>query len=313
MGKIELTTDFVRVAVSGQTADGRTISPDHLKQMAETYDREKYTAQIWLEHSRWSPPFGQVVELQAIEAGDKVELFARLAPTKEMIDLNQKGQGIFTSVEITPNFADSGKAYLTGLAITDSPASLWTTALNFSRLGSKEIIVGENLPMAFNLQKEHEKVNKEQVKKSFFSWLFGTEEAEVTTETKQNTEKFANQGTPEPQGTTEEMNANDMQKIAAVAAAAVAQVFASQTTQANTYAKSKHNAEEPEKEETVTISKEEYEELKGKAEKADKTDDLEERLSQLEGKFSLAVNTPATQVPAGVGATADNFNINTAI
>ncbi len=311
MAKIELTTNFVRVAVSGTTADGRTISPDHLKEMAEAYDREKYTAQIWLEHSRWSPPFGQVVELQAIEAGDKVELFAKLAPTKEMIELNQKGQGIFTSVEITPNFADSGKAYLTGLAITDSPASLWTTALNFSRLGSKEIIVGENIPMTFNLQQASDKMNKEQVKKNFFSWLFGTDEAEAEAKT-ENTEKFANQGNLEPQGKTEEMNEKDIHKIAAVTAAAVAQVFASQTTPANTYAK-KHNAEEPEKEETVTISKEEYEELKGKAEKADKTDDLEARLSQLEGKFSLAVNTPATQVPAGVGATADNYNICTAV
>lgn len=307
MGKTELITDFVRVAVSGQTADGRTISPDHLKEMAETYNREKYTAQIWLEHSRWSPPFGQVVELQAIEAGDKVELFARLAPTKEMIDLNQKGQGIFTSVEITPNFADSGKAYLTGLAITDSPASLWTTALCFSRLGSKDIIVGANLPMTFNLKQESEKVNKEQVKKSFFSWLFGTEEAETKAE--EHTEKFANQGNQEPKGTTEEMKNDDIQKIAAAAAVAVAQVFASQTTPAQTYAK--HSAEEETgEEETVTISKAEYDELKGKAEK---NDEIEERLSQLESKFSIAVNQPATVLPNGTGETAENFNIQTAV
>lgn len=305
MGKTELITDFVRVAVSGQTADGRTISPDHLKEMAETYNRKKYTAQIWLEHSRWSPPFGQVVELQAIEAGDKVELFAKLAPTKEMIDLNQKGQGIFTSVEITPNFADSGKAYLTGLAITDSPASLWTTALCFSRLGSQDIIVGANLPMAFNLKQEDEKVNKEQVKKSFFSWLFGTEEAKA----EEHAEKFANQGNQEPKGTTEEMKNDEIQKIAAAAAVAVAQVFASQTTPAQTYAK--HSAEdETGEEETVTISKAEYDELKGKAEK---NDEIEERLSQLESKFSIAVNQPATVLPNGTGAPTDHFNIQTAV
>ncbi|MFP3534503.1 GPO family capsid scaffolding protein, partial [Burkholderia sp. SIMBA_042] len=39
----------------------------------------------------------------------------------------------FTSVEIQPNFADTGKPYLRGMAVTDDPASLGTEALHFCR------------------------------------------------------------------------------------------------------------------------------------------------------------------------------------
>src|SRR5262249_53208173 len=41
-------------------------------------------------------------------------------------------QKVFTSIEVSPEFADSGKAYLFGLAVTDSPASLGTSMLAFS-------------------------------------------------------------------------------------------------------------------------------------------------------------------------------------
>ena len=46
-------------------------------------------------------------------------------------ELWDEGQKIYSSMEIMSNFADTGKAYLVGLAITDTPASLGTTA-NFS-------------------------------------------------------------------------------------------------------------------------------------------------------------------------------------
>ncbi|PNB14442.1 GPO family capsid scaffolding protein, partial [Pseudomonas sp. DP16D-E2] len=42
-------------------------------------------------------------------------------------------QKLFTSIEIQPEFADTGKPYLRGLAITDDPASLGTQPLHFSR------------------------------------------------------------------------------------------------------------------------------------------------------------------------------------
>ncbi len=48
------------------------------------------------------------------------------------MELVKKGQKLFTSMEVSPKFADTGKAYLVGLAATDDPASLGTEMLTFS-------------------------------------------------------------------------------------------------------------------------------------------------------------------------------------
>ncbi|SFQ38456.1 Phage capsid scaffolding protein (GPO) serine peptidase [Pseudomonas sp. NFPP07] len=71
---------------------------------------------------------------EAVEINDekKLALFAQLEPNEALLALNKQGQKVYTSVEINPSFADTGKAYLVGLAITDTPASLGTEALQFS-------------------------------------------------------------------------------------------------------------------------------------------------------------------------------------
>jgi hypothetical protein len=46
--------------------------------------------------------------------------------------MNKAGQKLYTSIEISPNFAGTNKAYLVGLAVTDSPASLGTEMLAFA-------------------------------------------------------------------------------------------------------------------------------------------------------------------------------------
>lgn len=129
-------TDWRVIGVSGETADGRTISAKELKEMAEQYDPEIYGARINLEHMNFLFPdfaggYGDVVELKAAPwAKDetKTALLAKLNITESLQKLWDSGQKIYTSMEITPRFADTKKAYLTGLAITDTPASLGTTA-----------------------------------------------------------------------------------------------------------------------------------------------------------------------------------------
>ena len=49
-----------------------------------------------------------------------------------MLALHNAGQKLFTSIEVNPNFADTGKAYLVGLAFTDTPASLGTQIMEFA-------------------------------------------------------------------------------------------------------------------------------------------------------------------------------------
>ncbi|MNC53247.1 Phage capsid scaffolding protein (GPO) serine peptidase [compost metagenome] len=46
--------------------------------------------------------------------------------------MNKAKQKIYTSIEIDDSFADTGEAYIVGLAVTDSPASLGTDVLAFS-------------------------------------------------------------------------------------------------------------------------------------------------------------------------------------
>lgn len=129
-----LVSDWKRVATSGKTADGRTIDPQDLRDMANAYDPAIYTAVIWFEHIRYMGNFGSVVEVKAEDLdGGKVALFAKLSPNDRLLQLNKEAQKLFTSIEIQPEFADTGKPYLRGLAITDDPASLGTEPLHFSR------------------------------------------------------------------------------------------------------------------------------------------------------------------------------------
>ena len=129
-------TDWRVIGVSGETADGRTISAKELQEMAEQYDPEIYGARINLEHMNFLFPdfaggYGDVIELKAepwAKDETKTALLAKLNITDSLQKLWDSGQKIYTSMEITPRFADTKKAYLTGLAITDTPASLGTTA-----------------------------------------------------------------------------------------------------------------------------------------------------------------------------------------
>lgn len=132
---------FFRVAVEGKTCDKRTIERSWLLDAAATYDPVKYRARVWLEHIRGMAPdsqfgaYGDVVglktEIVVIDGVERVALYAQVKPSPSLVALNKNNQKLFSSVEIDPDFADSGRAYLVGLAVTDSPASLGTEALAF--------------------------------------------------------------------------------------------------------------------------------------------------------------------------------------
>lgn len=134
----KFASKWFRVATAGATVDGRTISADHLKQMAKNYKRDLYGARVWLEHLRGVLPdsvfkaLGDVTALKTEEVDGKTRLFAQIEPLPSLVAMNKAGQKIFTSIEIEPKFADTGEAYFMGLAVTDSPASLGTEALSFS-------------------------------------------------------------------------------------------------------------------------------------------------------------------------------------
>ena len=133
---------FFRVAVEGATTDGRNIERNWLTEIVETYNREKYGARIFIEHIRgYNPEYGframgDVLAVKTdtvkIDGKDHLALFAQIQPTDEMVALTKAGQKIYSSIEVSPDFMGSGKAYLSGMGITDSPASLGTEVLAFA-------------------------------------------------------------------------------------------------------------------------------------------------------------------------------------
>lgn len=151
---------FFRVAVQGATVDGRTIDGKWLEEMAATYNRSTYAARVNLEHIRGIAPlgsnnspfgaYGDILSVKTesvdIELGGKTEkrlaLFAEIEALDPLVELVRKGQKLYTSIEVNPSFADTGKAYLMGLAVTDTPASLGTEMLEFSAK------MGANSPLA---------------------------------------------------------------------------------------------------------------------------------------------------------------------
>lgn len=138
----KIRSKMFRIAVEGGTTDGREIQRSWIEDMAATYSPDTYGARLNCEHIKGLAPdsvfgsYGDVISLKAEEveiAGvKKLALFAQIDPTESLVALNKKRQKIYTSAEIHPKLAITGKPYLVGLAITDNPASLGTEALQFS-------------------------------------------------------------------------------------------------------------------------------------------------------------------------------------
>ena len=132
-------TKWFRVATEGATTDGRAILRSWIEQMAKNFSPAKYGARVWIEHMRGMLPDSSfaaqgdvlAVKAEAVEDG-KLALFAQIKPLESLMAMNKAGQKLYTSIEVDPNFADTGEAYLVGLAVTDSPASLGTEMLAFA-------------------------------------------------------------------------------------------------------------------------------------------------------------------------------------
>ncbi|VVE46232.1 GPO family capsid scaffolding protein [Pandoraea terrigena] len=143
-------TKFFRVATEGATTDGRTITRQMIQEMAATYDTNKYGARINLEHIRGIVPdgpfkaYGDVIALKTdTNAEGKLQLLAQLDPTDALVAMTTKDrQKVYSSIEVDPDFANSGQAYMVALAVTDNPASLGTEMLAFSATATNSPLAG---------------------------------------------------------------------------------------------------------------------------------------------------------------------------
>lgn len=145
-----------RVAVSGNTVDGREIQPQHLRDAAANYSPEVYGARVNIEHYLSMFPgsdFGAMGDVVALSTEDitdgplagRTALYAEIEPSDRMVQMTNKGQKVYSSIELHPQFALNGKAYVVGLAMTDTPASLGTDRLKFAAQQRSSV-------MAFNNQ-----------------------------------------------------------------------------------------------------------------------------------------------------------------
>ena len=121
-------TSWICILTAGPTVDGRFIAQETVDQCAESYDPKVYNARINIDHNSYGSKVGSVLEVKA----EGPKLMAKLKPNDFLLYLIQQGQYLHTSCEIQMDFAKTGKAYLTGLALTDEPASLGTDELHLS-------------------------------------------------------------------------------------------------------------------------------------------------------------------------------------
>ncbi|HEX8446297.1 MAG TPA: GPO family capsid scaffolding protein [Sphingomonas sp.] len=141
---------FFRAFVEGNTiSDGRKITADMIDQIVETFNAETYSPRINIEHIAGyspEPPFNGYGTVTAVKAqtdditiAGKVEkrraLYMQVDGNAQLVKLAKEDQKPFPSVELTDSYAGCGKVGVVGLAFTDTPASIATQPLNFSRSG----------------------------------------------------------------------------------------------------------------------------------------------------------------------------------
>ncbi|EIJ35719.1 GPO family capsid scaffolding protein [Thiothrix nivea] len=159
---MKLKTDFIRAAVEGKTADGREITGQQIEQMGQSYKQDTYNARIWPEHIRGIMPdglfkaLGDVVETKAerIKEGalaGKMALYVKIEPHPDLISMVRSGQKVHLSAEIHPQFPTTGGAYLMGLGVTDSPASLGTGIMQFSTSNRTDSVFTDPQEITSNL------------------------------------------------------------------------------------------------------------------------------------------------------------------
>jgi len=139
---------FFRAFVAGQTiSDGRTITDEMIDDVVATFNRDTYSPRINIEHIAGfspEPPFNGYGDVAAVKAQDddftidgksekRRALYVQVDANDNLVKLSANGQKPYPSVELTPDYAGTGKVGLVGLAFTDTPASIGTQKLQFSR------------------------------------------------------------------------------------------------------------------------------------------------------------------------------------
>ena len=163
------------ILTAGATIDGREISQGIIDDIAETYDPKRYTARINDDHSEWSWKGGSVLSVEKRAN----ELWGVIKPNSHLLRNIENGQLLHTSCEFYEDFAKTGKAYLTGLAFTDEPASLGTTQVHLSakEASDKKVLVSTGHTLNIE-QLSSQRSDDESLLRKLFNLLKSAPEAQ---------------------------------------------------------------------------------------------------------------------------------------
>jgi len=155
---------------AGPTVDGRDVPQQVVDDIAESYDPKKYNALINEEHFQWSWKYGSVLSVE--KRND--ELWAVIKPNSMLLRTVENGQLLHTSVEYQEDFSKTGKSYLTGLALTDKPASLGTTQIQLSNKSDDKTYVstGQTVNLS-SLSGQDPEQTEQGLFQQFKRWLKG--------------------------------------------------------------------------------------------------------------------------------------------
>jgi len=129
-------SDPICILTAGVAFNGKEISQQIIDEMAESYNPNVYTARISKATEQRGEALGSVASLE--KQGNK--LYAVLKPNSKLLRTVEQGQLLHAACEYIEEFAGTGKAYLTGLALTDNPSSLGTTQIHLSAMTNNSAI-----------------------------------------------------------------------------------------------------------------------------------------------------------------------------
>ncbi|HET9510013.1 MAG TPA: GPO family capsid scaffolding protein [Sphingomonas sp.] len=178
---------FFRAFVEGQTiSDNRTVTAEMVDDIVATFNLQTYTPRINVEHIAGyspEPPFngyGDVIAVKAqtddVTIDGKTEkrraLYCQVDGNDQLVALSERDQKPFPSVELTPNYAGTGKVGLVGLAFTDTPASIATQRLQFARVnGNLAFTATDRAALEFEVAPDNPSAGPIAAMTGFFSKL----------------------------------------------------------------------------------------------------------------------------------------------
>lgn len=161
------------ILTAGPTIDGRDITQKIIDDIADTYDPHKYAARINDDHSSLSWKGGTVLSVEKRGA----ELWAEIKPNSHLLRNIENGQLLHTSCEFYEDFASTGRAYLTGLAFTDEPASLGTTQVHLSAKAEEKVLVSSGQTLNVQKYSNSNGSDDESLLRKFLNMLKSTPDA----------------------------------------------------------------------------------------------------------------------------------------